>query len=345
MARLRALVAALVVGIGVSGSFIASAGAQQPNFAGKTVRIVIPTGVGGEYGLYSQLIASHLGRHVPGQPSVIVQAMPGGAGLIAVNWMFAVAPKDGTVLFIPPVNAIQDGVLDPKSKFDPAKIQWIGRIADLTQVGVVMKRSEVTSLDGARRKQLVAAGIGLTNPTAFNARVLNELAGTKFKILVGYRGTADVELGWLRGEVDLWTVGWDAVKTKYARELQSGEVIPLFVYAPQRLPELPDTPLLSEFGRNDIENAFLKIYTVGTAMGRSLAAPPDVPAPVVEMYRDAFRAMLKDPVIRETLEKANARFNPMDSGELAAMVADALKLTSEQAEKTRAFYQHMVDNP
>ena len=315
------------------------------NFAGKTVRIIIPAAVGGEYGLYSQLMANHLGKYVPGNPAVIVQAMPGGSGLIAVHWIFSVAPKDGTVLFIPPVNAIQDGVLDPKAKFDPARIQWIGRLADLSQVGVVMKRSGVTSLDGAKAKQLVAAGIGITNPTAFNARVLNELVGTKFKILVGYRGTADVELGWLRGEVDLWTVGWDAVKVKYAKELVSGEVIPLFVYAPQRLPELPDVPLLSEFGRNEIENAFLKIYTVGTAMGRSLAAPPDVPLPVVEMFRDAFGKMLRDPVIRETLDKANARFNPLDSAALEKMVADALKLTHEQAEKTRAFYQHMVDNP
>ncbi len=315
------------------------------SFAGKTVRIVIPSAVGGEYGLYSQLMANHLGKYVPGNPAVIVQAMPGGAGLIAVNWMFAAAPKDGTVLFIPPVNAIQDGVLDPKAKFDPSKIQWIGRLADLTQVGAVLKRSGVTALEGAKTKQLVAAGIGLTNPTAFNARVLNEIAGTKFKILVGYRGTADVELGWLRGEVDLWTVGWDAVKLKYAKELVSGEVIPLFVYAPQRLPELPDVPLLSEFGRNDTENAFLKIYTVGTAMGRSLAAPPDVPLPVVDMFREAFRKMLNDPAIKETLDKANARYNPLDSSELEKMVAEALKMTNEQAEKTRAFYQHMVDNP
>lgn len=337
--KLLAAIPALVLGATVALA------QGEPNFAGKTVRIIIPSAVGGEYGLYSQLMANHLGKYVPGNPAVIVQAMPGGAGLIAVNWMFSVAPKDGTTLFIPPVNAIQDGVLDPKSKFDPGKIQWIGRLADLTQVGAVMKSSGVTNLEGAKQKQLVAAGIGLTNPTAFNARVLNELVGTKFKILVGYRGTADVELGWLRGEVDLWTVGWDAVKTKYEKELASGDVIPLFVYAPHRLPELPNVPLLSEFGRNDIENAFLKIYTVGTAMGRSLAAPPDVPLPVVDMYRAAFGKMLQDPAIRETLEKANARYNPMDSKELDRMVADALKLTQEQAEKTRAFYQHMVDNP
>lgn len=340
----RAL-AAGALAAGVFGA-VCQAGAQtSPSFAGKTVKIIIPAGVGGEYGLYSQTIANYLGKYVAGNPSFIVQAMPGGAGLISVNWMFNVAPKDGTVLFIPPVNAIQDGVLDPKVKYDPSKIQWIGRIADLTQVGVVNKRSGVGDLNGAKTKQLVAAGIGYTNPTAFNARVLNELAGTKFKILVGYRGTADVELGWLRGEVDLWTVGWDAVKLKYAKQLKSGEVIPLFVYSAKRLPELPDVPLLSEFGRNDVENAFLKIYTVGTAMGRSLAAPPGVAAPVVEMYRAAFSRMLKDPQLKATLDKAKARFNPMDSVELEQMVGEALKLTTEQAEKARAFYKHMVDNP
>jgi tripartite-type tricarboxylate transporter receptor subunit TctC len=187
------------------------AAAGDDFYAGKTVKIIIGAAAGGEYGAYAQLMAQHIGRFVPGKPTVIVQTMPGGGGMVALNHLAKVAPHDGTVLAMPHVNIVQDGLLNPRAMFDPAKFQWIGRVAGVRQVGVASSRSKARSLEDAKRRELVAGGSGVNNPPGFNPRILNALAGTKFKIVTGYKGTSEVAIAWERGEVDVLTTSWDII--------------------------------------------------------------------------------------------------------------------------------------
>jgi tripartite-type tricarboxylate transporter receptor subunit TctC len=323
-----------------------SVAAAQPAadfFAGKTVKIVIGTTVGGEYALYAQLIARHIGKFVPGNPTVIVQTMPGGGGMLALNHLANAAAQDGTVLSLPHVNVVQDGLLNSQVRFDPRKFQWIGRIASLRQVGIASSKSQARSLADAKTRELVAGGSGVNNPTALNARILNTLAGTKFKIVTGYKGTSEVAIAWERGEVDVLTVSWDIIVDRYGDQLKAGRISPLFVYAMKRPPELANVPSMLEFGRDETEQAFLQIYSIGTEIGRSLVAPPGVPKERIAILRQAFAKMLSDPEFIQAVAQGGIRFDPLDGESLASSVAKVTDLPATTVVRARAFYQRLLD--
>jgi len=311
-------------------------------YAGKTVRIVIGASMGGEYGLYSQLVARHIGRFVPGKPTVIVQSMPGGGGMNALNYVANVAPQDGTVLSLPHVNIVQEGLLNPKVRFDPRKFQWIGRLREQLQVGVASAKSNVKSLADAKSQVLIAGATAANNPTALNPRILNTLAGTKFKVVTGYRGTGEVAIAWERGEVDVLTTGWDNVVRRYSELLRSKKIHPVYVYGMQRPKELSDVPLVSEFARTKDEQAFLQIYSIGPEIGRSLAAPPGVPRDRVEMWRTAFTMMLNDPEFKQAVADGNIWINPLNGDELASRVKRAIAIPAEAIERSRKFYEQLL---
>jgi tripartite-type tricarboxylate transporter receptor subunit TctC len=318
--------------------------AAQPAdfYAGKTVKIVFGTSAGGEYGLYSQLIAQHIGAHVPGKPTVIAQSMPGGGGLIALNYAANAAPKDGTVVSLPHINIVQDGLLNPNVRFDPRQFQWIGRVAHSVQVGVISSKAKVRSIADARTRELVAGGVGANNSTALNPRILNVMAGTRFKIVSGYKGTGDVMLAWERGEVDVVTTNWDLIVARYGDQVRAGLVHPLYVYATERQPIFPDVPLVTEFGRTDAEKAFLQIYGIAPAIGRALAFPPGVPAERVAMWRTAFTKMLDDPDFKQAVARGGIRLEPLDGPTLAASVAAVVSLPKDRIAQAAAFYERLL---
>ena len=159
-----------------------SAARADDFYAGKTVRLIIGTTTAGDYGLYAQMMAQHIGRHIPGKPTVIVQSMLGSGGLVALNHIGKIAPQDGTVLCLPHINIVQDGLLNPKAQFDPGRFQWIGRASSALQVGAATPQSKVRSLEDAKRRDVVAGASGVNNPTGLNPRILNRLAATKLRI-------------------------------------------------------------------------------------------------------------------------------------------------------------------
>lgn len=324
--------------------FTGSAAAQQkPEFySGKTVRIIIGAATGGEYGLYAQLAAQHIGNFIPGKPNVIVQSMPGGGGINALDYLANVAPKDGTVLAIPHVHIVQVGMLDAKAKFDPGKFQWIGRFADQLLVGVVSSRSKVKSLADARTKELIVGATAVDNPSALSARILNEVAGTKFKVVTGCRSTQEIGIAWERGEVDVLWSPWVDVSRRYSDHLKNGSIMPLYVYAAKRPPELAGVQTLAELGRNDAEKAFLQIYSIGTEIGRSLTAPPGVPRERVELWRAAYSMMVQDSGFKASLAKDNIRFDPLSGEELAASVAKVVSLPTASVAAAREFYNRLL---
>jgi tripartite-type tricarboxylate transporter receptor subunit TctC len=312
-------------------------------YAGKTIKIVIGTNVGGEFGVYGQLIGRQLGRFIPGHPTLVVQTMPGAGGMLALNYLASAAPKDGTVLAIPHVNMVQDGLLNPKARFNPGQFQWIGRIAGMRQVGVASAKSNARSLADAKSRELIAGGAGVNNPMALNARILNALAGTRFKIVTGYKGAGDVALAWERGEVDMMTISWDIVMHRYGNQLKAGLIHPLFVFAMRRPAELADVPSVLEFGGNDAENAFLQIYGIATEIGRSLMAPPGVPKERIAVLRAAFSAMLSDETFRDVVSKSEIRFEPADGESVASSVAAVVGQSRSAIAAAREFYQRLLD--
>ena len=334
----RALLAALIALISID---VVSAQSVEKFFAGKTVRIVIGTQVGGEYDLYARLVARHIGQFIPGKPNVIVQSMPGAGGLTAIRYLANAAPRDGTVLIVPQVNIIQEGMLTSNAQYDPGSFQWIGRMISQIQVGLVSSKSGVTSIEGAKSKELIAGGYG-NNPTTLNPRLLNRLIGTKFRIVAGYKGTGDVMLAWERGEVDVVTTSWDVLLSRYSEQVKGKLAIPLYVNAVTRPNDLPDVPLMTEFGQTDTDKAFLEIYSVGAGIGRALAAPPGVPQDRIEAWRAAFTKMFADEGFMQSVRSGNLRLDPLDGAAMAISIQKVVTLPPETVGKARKFYEELL---
>jgi tripartite-type tricarboxylate transporter receptor subunit TctC len=268
--------------------------------------------------------------------------MPGAGGIKALNYLANVAPQDGTTLTLAHVPIVQEGLLNPNVKFDPAKFQWIGRLAGQQHVGIASAQSNMRSLEDAKHKEFVAGGTGASNPTTMSWRILNKLAGTRFKIISGYKSTNDSLIAWERGEMDVVTASWDIIFARYGEQLKSGLIKPVYVHAMTRPTALSDVPLVVEFGRNTAERAFLQIYAVGTEIGRSLAAPPGVPEKLVQVWRIAFIKMLESPEFKQALVKGNVRLEPLRGEALAAIVAKAVSLPAGVVTQARDFYDRLL---
>jgi tripartite-type tricarboxylate transporter receptor subunit TctC len=323
-------------------SFPARAEPISQFYAGKTVKIIIGASSGGEYGLYAQLIARHIGKFIPGKPTVIVQSIPGAGGMTALRYAANSAPRDGTVISLPHVIIFQDGLLNPAARFDPAAFQWIGRLATQLQVGIVSSHSNVRSLTDAKHVQLTAGGTAANNPTALNARILNALAGTRFKIVTGYKGTHEVAIAWERGEIDVLTTSWDLITSRYADKLKAGLAMPLYANAAKRPLELSNIPLMTDFGRTEGEKAFLQIYALGAEIGRSLAAPPGVPSERVNAWRDALQRMIRDPDFNAEIKRSRMRLEPSSGDELTAQTAKVTALPQQTIIQARDFYDRLL---
>ena len=320
---------------------VANAQTLEKSFAGKTVRIIHGATVGGEYDVYAKLAARHIGQFIPGKPTVIVQAMPGAGGLTAIRYMATAAPRDGTVILMPQVNLVHEGMLTTTAQYDPAAFQWIGRMISQVQVGLVSDKSGVTSLEGAKLKELIAGGYG-NNPTTQNPRLLNRLIGTKFRIVAGYKGTGDAMLAWERGEVDVVTNSWDVLVARYSERIKAKAAIPLYVNAVTRPEELATVPLMTDFGRTDVEKAFLQIYSVGAGIGRSLAAPPGVSPEMMRLWRAAFMKMLVDASFQESVRSGNLRLDALDGETLAANTQKVIALAYPSVAQARKFYEELL---
>jgi tripartite-type tricarboxylate transporter receptor subunit TctC len=336
----------------LAGLFVCSAGALVPEpaaadpvadfYKGRTVSIVIGSGMGGSYGLYSQLAARYIGKKIPGSPTVIVQSMPGAGGMKALNYTYNAALKDGSVISLVHQEVLQETILNEQAKFDARKYNWIGRFVDVDYIGVASDKSGVKSLDDVRKREVAAGATGMRAASGLAPEVFNRAAGTKFKVVAGYKGVADMFLAQEKGELDLVTATWVIVKAEHAAKVTSGKLVPIFAMSLERIPELPNVPAITEFGRNPAEQTFLRIWTAGGTIGRSLAAPPGVPADRVAAFRAAFDAMLKDDAFKADVEKRKTPFNALSGTELASRIDKVMQLTPQQVADTRKVYADLL---
>ena len=209
-------------------------------YKGKTVRVVIGTGVGGTYGVYGQLVARHYGRFIPGHPTVVMQSMQGAGGFTALNWLGTAAPRDGTVVTIGHINIVHEGLFNAEAKFDPRGFLWLGRFTSFASIGVASKKSGMRSLADAKAREVAAGAPGAQSVPAQAPAILNKIAGTKFKVVAGYRSTGESFLALERGEVDVAATSMDALRSLYWPKLESGELTPIFVQGIRRLKEFPE---------------------------------------------------------------------------------------------------------
>jgi tripartite-type tricarboxylate transporter receptor subunit TctC len=310
-------------------------------YKGKTIRIIIGTGIGGSYGVYGTLVSRHLGRFIPGQPTLVVQSMPAAAGLVALNHLGDQAPRDGSVISVIHVTLVQEGQFNPKATFDPGAFEWIGRLASLAFVGFATRQSGLNTLDDARKREVVAGAPGLNNVPGQMPLVLNKIAGTRFKVISGYTGTGQTFLALERGEVEWAASSMDAMRALHWDKIARGDLVPIVAQANERLKEFPHVPTLRELGKNEVETAFLNVFSVTAEIGRSLATPPGVPKDRLAALREAFQKMLADPQFKAEIEKLKVEIDPLDGAHMQRLVADSLKMSSDTRAKARTFYDDM----
>lgn len=320
----------------------ASADAVADFYQGKTVKVIIGASVGGSYGLYAQLLSRHVSRHLPGAPTVVVQSMPGSGGNKAMNYTYNAGAQDGSVISIVQISVVQESLFNPKARFDAKGFQYIGRFADANIVAMAHKRSGFKSWKDAKSKVFTYGSIGRRNYTYIGVAAMNMMAGTKFKIISGYRGTKTSFLAVERGELDAAATSWTTLNFRHAKEIKNGTLIPVFQMAGTRQSYLPDTPSINEFGKTRGEKAFLSIIAAGSSIGRSLAGPPGMPKNLVAAWRKAFDATIADAAFLADIAKRKSRLNPMNAANLTKLVHGVMNLPKADIDEAFKVYTKLL---
>lgn len=319
------VIAVLAALLSQSAAAYAQNDAVSDFYKGKTVNIFVGYQAGGGYDLYARVLAQFLGRHIPGQPTVIVQNMPGAGGLRAARNLASAAPKDGTALGMLAQTLPFDTVLGYTPDIDAGRFNWLGRVAMNVEVGVASSRAGITSFDMVRQREIPVGGSGGTGSSTVVPYLLNKLAGARFKLVAGYKSADEVLLAMERGEVDMvGATGISTVMAKHATQLKDGTIKLIYQSALTRHPEIPDVPTIGELGPSDEAKQVLDLFASGSAIGRALVAPPNTPAERVTALRRAVAATLSDPEFVAYAKKHNLELEPGSGEELDAIVSKML---------------------
>jgi tripartite-type tricarboxylate transporter receptor subunit TctC len=315
----------------------AAAQSAEQFYKGKTVNLYIGYGPGGGYDFFGRLVAKHIGRHIPGRPTVVPQNMPGAGSLRAANFIYNVAPKDGTALgIITQTVALEEALKTPGVQYKAAGFNWIGRMTSNVDMMVTWHTSKVKTIEDAMKYDAPVAGTGPASPAEFMPKVLNHVVGTKFKVITGYPGSNAGLLAMEKGEVDGATTSWNTLKVSKQPWLEEKAINLVLQYTPSRHPELPNLPDMVEIGKTPEQKQILALYASGAAVGRSIFTSPGVPADRIQALRDAFDAMLKDPRLLADVKQTKAEFDPMSGVALQKLIKDAGNIPPAVREKARA---------
>ena len=292
------------------------------------INFYIGNTVGGGYDLYGRFIARYLGRHIPGNPSIVPVNMPGAGGLNMAGWLYNKAPRDGTAIAIASqVLAIEQALDSPGVQYDARKFNWIGRAAPVVELTYTWHTSPTKTLEDARQRETVMGGINPTSNTVSYLRLLNALAGTKFKIISGYPGTTEMHLAMERGETEGATKTWEAFKADNSDWLRDKKVNILVQYALTKSPELPDTPLMIDLGKSDADRQVLRFFATGNELGRGFMTAPGVPPERVAALRKALMEMMKDPKFIADAGKRQLDIGPMPGADVQKLIEDSLAVS------------------
>jgi tripartite-type tricarboxylate transporter receptor subunit TctC len=321
----------------------AGASAQQTPeafYKGKTVSIYIGFSAGGTYDYFGRLVSRHLGKHIPGNPTVIAQAMPGAGSFQLANWMARVAPKDGSAIgIISQTAAIEEVLKSPGVQFKSTDFNWIGRATSNVEISLVWHTSKAKKVEDAITNVIPIATTGVGSPSEGYHKLLNGVIGTQFKLVGPYPGSTDGLLAMERGETDGAFTSWNTLNVSRHEWLVEKKVSVLVQYALERLPELAGVPTMVELGKTPEDKAMFAFYVSGGEVGRAFMAPPGVPADRVAVLRKAFDDAMKDPELLEEISKAKLDFHPASGDKLQKIIADTANVSPAVIARMQALLQ------
>jgi tripartite-type tricarboxylate transporter receptor subunit TctC len=292
--------------------------AVEAFYKGKTITLLIGHPPGGSYDLFARLAAAHIGKHIPGNPSVQVQSRPGGGGLVAAGWFYANAPRDGTMIGLLPDSLAHMQVLQPtNATWKTQEMRYIGSFASVNETLVRRKDSQAKTIDDMRKIEMSLGCSGKVSNAYMNPAIMNLHGGFKFKIICGYPGSSDIVIAIKRGEIDGYMGTWNQWRLR--PELKDGTFVPLFQAGLRRHKEIPNLPLMQDLFEKEELKELMMFISAGAAIGRALIAPPRVPVDRLEALRSAFERVVRDPDFLADAAKRRAEIDPTPGHEVQAI--------------------------
>ncbi len=308
-------------------------------YAGKTVPLIVGFPTGGGSDLFGRAVVRHIGTYIPGSPRVILQNMPGAGSIIAANYMFNTAPKDGTVL-----GGISQGAPlgaklgNAQSQFDPAKFNWIGRLAPTPAVTMVRSDSKVDSIEQTLSREVTLSATGAGSTVSLFPAVMNKVLQTKFKIILGYKGSAEAMLAMDRGEVEGHSTSWVLVNSIHPDWIQTGKVRILVQHGLSRMPELPNVPTSVEIAKGDDNRAIMHAIMASSEIGHSYFTTPDVPTERVAALRKAFDDMISEPQFVSDVVRTGGEVRPLTGEAMQKLIGELDAMSPALLERIKEIY-------
>ncbi len=317
--KLSLLIACAMLLLG--GGAKASAQDSGTFYKGKTVFIYIGFAPGGSYDYFGRVLARHLGQHLPGNPTVVAESMPGAGSFTAANFLYTRAPRDGTALgIVSQTVAIEQALGTPGVFYKASQFNWIGRAAAVNEVSFTFHTSKTKTIQDAMIRETSMASTGAGSPSESYLKLLNAVAGTKFKLVGPYPASNDAMLAMERGEVDGAFTSFNTLKVAHADWLRDRTVNILVQYG-EHSQELPNVPFAVELAKSDEDRALLAFYVSSEQIGRSFLAPPGIPAERVSVLRHAYDEAIQDPQLLAEINKSHSEFSPLPGAKLQDLVA------------------------
>ncbi|MEA2978843.1 MAG: hypothetical protein QOF09_666 [Alphaproteobacteria bacterium] len=303
-------------------SLAASAANAADFYQGKQVTIVVGFSAAGTYDATARLFARHLGKHLAGKPTVIVRNMPGAGSLVATNSLYSSAPKDGTTLGVVGGGIVLEPLLNnPQANYDARRFNWIGGRTPDNFLCLVWHTVPVNALQDVMRRETVVGATGPGSRTLTYPKALNELLGTKFKIVSGYPGGNEITLALERGEVEGYC-GWalGSIRTRAPDWIRDGKIRPLAQFTLSKSGVLPNVPLAADLAGTENGRRAVEFFAADSVLAWPLLAPPDVPAERVIELRAAFTEMMQDPQLLAEAATQGLDIDPVSGAEIAALI-------------------------
>jgi tripartite-type tricarboxylate transporter receptor subunit TctC len=329
---LRLFLAAVMVAVASLALHPLNAAAED-FYQGKIVNLDIGYSPGGGYDLYARILAKYLGKHLPGNPTVVPSNMAGAGSLRAANYIYSAATKDGTVLGTFS-RSIAITPLISSVAFDAQKFTWLGSMNTDVSVCVSWNTSPIKTWDDWMSKEFVLGGEGSGSDPDIFALMYRSVFGAKVKLVTGYPGTSDITLAMQRGEVDgLCGISWSTIKSQHPDWISDKKINVVVQAALKKDPDLPNVPLALDLAKTDEQKQILKLLVSTQALARPFAAPPDVPPDRKDALRSAFDASLNDPELRADAQKQQLDINPVSGAAVDALLAEIYAIPKDVAAK------------
>ena len=322
----------------IAATVLPSQARAQDFFAGKTMTIIVSTGAGGSYYQVAQSFSRHMPKYIPGNPTMIVKAMPGAGNVLATNFLHNIAPKDGTTIGTINNSIPLHQVLDGKGvHYDSRNFNWLGSTGTYNSVAYIWHTAGIKTLKEVMEKEVILGGTGIGSSIVIYPTVMNNLLGTKFKIVLGYKSTMEIDIAMERGEVQARTGSYTALVSEHPDWLKDKKVVILAQIGGKKDPLLPDVPLMTDFAKNDEDRQIIQLISSPIALGRPYLTPPQIPADRLAILRKAFDATLRDKGFLDEAKKMDIDIDPVSGEEITKTVMDTIKAPPAVIAKAKTF--------